>query len=545
MKKRILSTIMASALMLNIGVNAATVIVEKNQLTDVFTVSGNVEEAMYSGKVSFAFVSDNNDIAHMANINTNEKGEFTYSFLIADDVPSGYYSATVSAYNRSEAITVPFDEFYVSSTRKGEILNDINNEMTSVGDLTTYLTDNVMKEIGINWPLSLNLSDASKDKARNDIYSGRVYAEVMDLKKVFFENVAIYALSEATNANVVDVWKEYKAYYDTTTALMNSFYQNYNASEKDAAIKRMAGSSITCRSDMIKAFDEAVFLQEVALCRSYSDINSLFENNGSVVPFSLKKFNSLGAVKRGNALYGKSYNNMTELETAINGIDSAGNNGGITVEGTTGGHSGGSGGSGGGGSWGLQNQGKGEIISTQSSAPQSSLFNDMDKGFWAYNAVETLVNKGIISGYPDKTFKPENNITREEFVTVLVKYLGTDLNAECDFADIAKDRWSYSYIAAAYELGIINGDAEKMFKPEARITRQDMAVIVARALNLSGAEAEAFDDENTASDYAIDGIKALRAKDILNGFEDNTFRPFDNATRAEAATIIYKISKGV
>ena len=172
-------------------------------------------------------------------------------------------------------------------------------------------------------------------------------------------------------------------------------------------------------------------------------------------------------------------------------------------------------------------------------------FKDIDKNFWAYEAITSLVEKGVISGYLDNTFKPNNDITREEFITILVKYLKLDTNADCNFVDVSKSRWSYSYIAAAYNAGIVTGNEMNMFNPDDKITRQDMAVVVARALNKTGGNSEPFADESMISEYARDGVKALKEAGIINGFEDNTFRPANNAKRAEAVTIIYKIYKGV
>ena len=563
MKKQcIISICLAVLIALNtaLWVSAEGIEVELNNMTEVFTVSGTVEEATKSGKVSLLVISDNGDIAHAASVRTNEDGSFTYSFKMDSDVPSGGYTAYVSAFGREgqQPFEDLFDEYYVSSTRKNTILDDINNNMADVPDLKDYLTadtEKVMKEVGLVWPKSLSLSQTAKDKIYADIFAGRTYAELKDLKELFYNNVSIYALNEATSENIVAVWNEYNTCYDTSTALMDGIYQNYSTADKNEAVKRMATRPVTGQADLIKNFNAAVFLQEIYLCSSYSDVNSLFAGSYEVgtgeskvtkyykdaVTFDLTRFNSLEPVTRGNALYGKNYKNMTELQTAINAIELSGD----VVIGDGPGGSGGSGSSGGsgGGAWGITNSGQGEMVETIPEEKQG--LKDVSKDFWAYEAITSLVEKGIINGYSDNTFKPENDITREEFITVLVKYLKLDTNKECNFADVSNKRWSYPYIAAAYSAGIITGNEINMFNPEDAITRQDMAVIVARALNMTGGSSETFADEGMISDYAIDGVKALKEAGILNGFEDNTFRPVNNSKRAEAVTIIYKISKGV
>ncbi|MBQ2890292.1 MAG: S-layer homology domain-containing protein, partial [Clostridia bacterium] len=458
-------------------VSAGGITIEIDNLTEVFTVSGTVEESVRSGKASLKVVSDDGYVAHVAEVRTDEEGSFTYSFKMDTDVPSGYYTAYASAYGREgqAAYNDRFEDYYVGSVRKGIILDDIN-DITSKEALKLYLTANnekVMQEIGIYWPTSLALSQTAKDKIYADLFNGRSYAELMDLKELFYNNVAIYALNEATEENVVAVWNEYN--YDTTGALMDGLYQGYSSANKNGAIVRMAGEPVTGQEDIIKNFNAAVFLQEIYLSSSYSDINKLFAGSYVVgsgdeavtryykdaVTFSLATFNRLDSVTRGNALYGKSYMSMADLETAINGITTPGPGGG------------GGGGSSddsddledsdsvGGGFWGITNEGQGEMIETNPQVQNG--FKDISKDFWAYEAITSLVEKGVISGYLDNTFKPNNDITREEFITILAKYLNLDTNANCDFADVSKSRWSYSYIAAAYNAGIITGNDMNMF----------------------------------------------------------------------------------
>ncbi len=547
------------ALSTTLWVSAGGIMIEMDNISEVFTVSGTIEEAVRSGKVSIKVVSDDGYIAHAAEVKTDENGSFTYSFKMDSSVPSGNYTAYASAYGREGQAPYDdsFDEYYVASARKDAILYHINNNIVDAAALKLYLTENdanVMQEIGISWPTSLTLSQTAKDKIYVDLFNGRNYAELRNLKELFYNNVAIYALNEATEENVVAVWNEYNAYYDTTGALMDGIYQSYSAANKNEAVVRMAGEPVTEQADVIKNFNAAVFLQEIYLCSSYSDINSLFAGSYEVgsgddvetryykdaVTFTLTKFNSLDVVTRGNALYGKSYMSMVELENAINEIGNPGGGGGgsssddsddLDDSDSTGG-----------GFWGITDLGQGEMIETTPEEKQG--FKDVDKSFWAYETINSLVEKGVISGYLDNTFKPNNDITREEFITILAKYLKLDTNAECNFTDVTKSRWSYSYIAAAYNAGIITGNEMNMFNPDDKITRQDMAVIVARALKLTGGSSEPFADEEKISEYARDGVKALKEAGIITGFVDNTFRPTNNSTRCEAATVIYKISKG-
>ena len=105
--------------------------------------------------------------------------------------------------------------------------------------------------------------------------------------------------------------------------------------------------------------------------------------------------------------------------------------------------------------------------------------------------------------------------------------------------------WYFEYVESAYNLGIINGVADGVFAPDALITRQDMAVMVARAAAVSGktiaevAESKTFDDAESISDYAQNAVDALVKGGIINGMSDTEFAPLNNATRAQAAKILY------
>ena len=108
--------------------------------------------------------------------------------------------------------------------------------------------------------------------------------------------------------------------------------------------------------------------------------------------------------------------------------------------------------------------------------------------------------------------------------------------------------WSYDYIAKAVELGIVTGVSETEFDKNSPITREDMAVMCMRALRSIGDYTEPengadFGDVQSVSNYAAEAVAAMSERGVINGYDDNTFRPKNNATRAEAAKIIYMLTK--
>ncbi len=168
------------------------------------------------------------------------------------------------------------------------------------------------------------------------------------------------------------------------------------------------------------------------------------------------------------------------------------------------------------------------------------LFSDVPASHWASEAIKELSELGCISGYPDGTFKPENRITRAEFAVVLVKAYNINVAAGKVFDDTA-GHWAGDYIASAYAAGIVSGYDENSFGPDDPITREQMAVLIVKAAGLPSAAGEPqFTDSAAISGWAKGAVATAAENGIINGYPDGTFRPQGNATRAEAVTVIVK-----
>ena len=168
-------------------------------------------------------------------------------------------------------------------------------------------------------------------------------------------------------------------------------------------------------------------------------------------------------------------------------------------------------------------------------------FSDLANVDWAKDAIEKLAKNGIVAGYDDNTFKPHKNITREEFIKMVVAAQGISLNANaCALADVDQSKWYAPYVNAAYQAGIIKGVSETEFGIGKEITREDMAVIIARIKNYgsAGETQNAFVDEEGIAPYAKDAVYSLHKAGKIAGIGDNMFGPKQIVTRAQAAKII-------
>jgi 2',3'-cyclic-nucleotide 2'-phosphodiesterase/3'-nucleotidase/5'-nucleotidase len=172
---------------------------------------------------------------------------------------------------------------------------------------------------------------------------------------------------------------------------------------------------------------------------------------------------------------------------------------------------------------------------------KKQIFADMAENHWARTAVEYLYDLGIINGRTDSEFAPNESITRAEFIKILVCVKNVSLvYGESKFSDVADDAWYAPYVNSAYVNNITSGYDDGTFKPNQKITREDMATMIFRMAGYEEAEeTPSFNDAGNISAYAKSAVAVLSQKGIVNGMDGNKFAPKNSATRAQAAQIIY------
>ena len=162
------------------------------------------------------------------------------------------------------------------------------------------------------------------------------------------------------------------------------------------------------------------------------------------------------------------------------------------------------------------------------------------EGHWAEIHIKQMTSEGIISGYNDGTFNPDGKITRAEFATLIVKGFKLSKNEGKTFND-TKDHWAKDFIAIANASNIVNGYNETVFGADDPITREQMAVMIVKAAKLtSKADAKEYIDNQSISEWAKEAVATASANQLITGYTDNTFKPQTNASRAEAAVVLAK-----
>lgn len=174
-------------------------------------------------------------------------------------------------------------------------------------------------------------------------------------------------------------------------------------------------------------------------------------------------------------------------------------------------------------------------------------FDDLKNAEWARKPIEVLASKGIINGTGKNSFSPQSNITRADYLILMIKTLGLTAEIDSSFSDIKSEDYFYEAASIAKALGIATGGLDNKFNPKDNISRQDMIVLTERALNkvkkLDKGNKEvlnSFRDKTEIADYALDSMATIIAQGLITGSE-NKLNPKGDTTRAEAAAFLYRI----
>ncbi|UQZ34370.1 hypothetical protein C2I18_13085 [Paenibacillus sp. PK3_47] len=166
-------------------------------------------------------------------------------------------------------------------------------------------------------------------------------------------------------------------------------------------------------------------------------------------------------------------------------------------------------------------------------------------GHWAEQSVSDALSDGIISGYPDGSFRPDQPVTRAEFAVLLMKALHLEAgSAELAFTDRSLiGAWAQGAISAAVESKVIKGYSDGSFKPASVLSRAEMAVMIARALGQEPASHKAadFEDHSSIPEWAAGSVQLLGRLGIVNGRGGNLFQPQAPATRAEVVVTLQRM----
>lgn len=439
-------------------------------------------------------------------------------------------------------------QYYYSYAKKLEYAKKLNKE-----EITKELTEEAMRRYSLEnyMPYVQAGSEKTAQKlaavvAKLSDFSSDAKTAYSTLK--FAATAAALENSCACMSNTNGVLQ----YADILGIQDNVLYAEYPASLSATGVaavnKAVADANILSAQEGAEAFEQAMLLH---LIKSYKisgsghvgDYLNTYSSLYTTYGFNLSLLNGVSDL---NAVYTElKTSSATSIQTLASELPSIVEN---VKQGNTLTNSGKpSSLGGGGGSGGSVSRNDTNFVTPNGDETGSTLrFSDLESVPWAQEAIGILSERGVISGKGNGLFAPNDDVTRQEFVKMLVGAFA--LQAEdtaCKFEDVSAD-WAKQSVAIAAALEIVNGMSETAFAPEEKITREDGAVMLARTATVLGSGLEEgtsrFADDAQIADYAKASVYGLSNAGVIAGKGDNLFAPKATMTRAEAAKLIYGLS---
>jgi len=488
-------------------------------------------------------LQDYSAMAHIMDTKTDRLGNYTVTYDMEE--PSGVYTVIAGGMKTGEPITTQFTHY--SKTEKEQVFQAIQDIRAGSGenkpaDIGLILCDKYVA-LKIDFPLFVGLADKSL------INQAVAYAPALDDLNQMYGIIKEYSTVQAINeADTDEKIKALITNYDEILNLDKTLYSGQKLTDAakeqiEAGMKnyKKFATAKDVRSEFLK-YSVVAAISEV---RSWIDIRDIITDyNSSVLQMDLTDYNALSSSGRDSvdkALADMSFATLGEVTKAFNTLVAAQH---AKENATTRPGGSGSGSSG-------QTQMNLSISQTPQEVkpPQENVESFVDLGSvpWAVESIEKLVQKEIIARDESKLFRPNDFVTREEFIKLIVLAFDVEQQEQGrNFKDVPLDSWYHQYVTTAAEAGLVNGISKDEFGTGRMITRQDMAVMLYRAAQYAGITfqkptAPIFQDNDDIADYAKEAVGAMGEAKVISGQGDGKFAPTINATRAEAATIISRI----
>ena len=498
---------------------------------NIFHPDSDTEDLFSLGKTPFETMAFHDQIL------TADGGK--YLFKATPEGKTGDYICYIKAGD-DEKIRLTLS--FVNKTEAKDAIEDVN-DLTTPQDIADYMSVNIQK-LGIDCSVynSVSKTEIAQKILNERARSGKLdLADIEETVKILNVLVVAQALEENKTALVDNIFDEKYVFSEITEDERIAKWYEAVISENPYMQKEMTnrvyGKASSEISGFINNVIEAVVLEIIENPNGYENTKAVISD----FAYEIGITNPVTADSVYRSLTGNNYNTLGDLYSAYINFDGGKQESPYQP-------SGGGGGGGRGGSSSTVIKVENTIDAPVEAVPLKTYsFKDTVSVEWAYDAIEYLYEKEIVSGKTKDTFCPNDSVKREEFVKLLVEAFDYSYtNNSLAFTDVKKGEWYENYVKAAYQNGIVKGKNVDCFGVGENITRQDIAVMIMNVINKNGItladvnEKADFSDSNRIADYAKEAVIKLQKAGIINGLEDNTFRPDESATRAQAAVMIYR-----
>ncbi len=484
-------------------------------------------------------------------IKSSEDGSYILEFELPENLKNKTMTVEIRPHGKSEE-TVSF-EFSGSEIRKQATEAWMQAVDAKDKDALLAVIDNEDFKVSLEMMgIPVSELDAVKEDAVSEICASgtneETFAEdfnrvcfVLSLKKgnddgieAFFENSDYVfdgvAYNDETDSNK-KAWVKKNMLDSDEIKTVSDAEDMY---EKLSVYYLVNNAKYTELPDLIKEYREIL---EVDGTDTYEEFDGMSTKNKNKVAEKIVTMKGFGNINDDFESY---------LEKGVDEVKDSDKSGGSS------GGSGGGGGSSSGGNWvpaGIKNENQQTQTPSES---EKGKFSDVDKNSWYYSAVSELNEKGIVTGKTENTFSPDDFVTREEFLAMIIRTLGKQneqSGANLTFSDVVPGAWYENIVKTAVSLELASGYSEDTFGIGDLITRQDAAVFAMRSaklmgFELGGGDETLFTDDADISDYAKDGVYKMKNAGIISGMGDGSYSPKTNCTRAQAAVIVHRLLKG-
>ena len=469
-----------------------------------------------------------------------------YKIFLKDTLPSGVCGVYVNYLGQNELVKIGTFK-HVNAVELGALVASFNVPTADYATILTTTNVDMLKSVGIDDVGYSALSDKSSFystlKAFAPFEDGRPDASLsaaLNFSNSFNHALALRQIAE--DANTLTVLGTYNGNFWNVAIDTDDDFTNLDSTiqtEILAVIKSTPYANGTLLSDAfaeltgVKVLENNVFQN--------GDVDSFLNNYWSVFDFDLSLYSGRNDYDKAavqtyilNNKSGKT-THATIKQLYYDAVNSLG------------------GGSSEGGSSSSPNRKPASAIGGVSVPPVVTVspelenavkampFTDVPSEHWSHSYVSRLYKQNIVSGKSETSFNPGDSITREEFVKIVVEALDLPMVGFSSFADVKSGAWYLPYVNAAVYAGIINGKGDGTFGIGDKISRQDAAVIISRAANLTSDAELAFSDKTNVSDYAKTAIAAMVNEGIITGYEDKSFKPKNEISRAESCAVICRL----
>lgn len=473
-------------------------------------------------------------IAHTDQLVTATDGKIEYSYTPGFFAKGGEHKVVLVRPDNGEMVELDSTYIFYDENDKLSIIDDINSAASSA----------IIEDILDEYNVILAIEDYDEDNITSiskTIYKQKEISKLeskQDLHNAYKLGETIVKLNQAATFDAyIEVLNDDGLYTWFTSLKAYSYFSDDLGETLLNAIKdKLLSLNAEHTKDIETLFTEEVIFAKVKSAKNHTYIQGVVDNNISFMKgLNLANYNklrtSVGTDSVFNDIKGRTYTSISVLTNDINTLvnkylnKASGNKDTSTPSKPSG-----------------FGSVAGDVTKEDITKPIVN-FTDMLTVPWAQEAVGNLASLGVVNGKGTNSFCPNDLITREEFVKIVVEAFGLYQTSDINFSDVSADSWSYEYVKRGYGSGIIKGTDDNSFGAKDYITREDISVILVRILektNVLSQNEVSFNDALEISDYAKDAVKKLSSQGIINGFSDNTFRPKHNATRAEACVMIWR-----